>query len=729
MVRTAFGEDTDPQNYILYSGADERQLRFAPVVRAQQMEALQLRNQLLGLEKSFTRLGLPNKEGQSNLLLQSQAFIRQLHPSNHPGARGFIQRDLEQLFQVFDGLPILEKKYLTAFSGFIAREHRLAKVGSEETDGQSGQAALWLSNYQQKDAEFKLLAYLELESNGAEEEEPILTFRKTERTNPLANFRMGDIAVLYPFQEDQSSPLQGQLMKCTLISIDGQRIRIRLRSRQLNTAHFGNFQFWNLEHDLLDSGYNDMYRSLYRFMTFSSDKRDLWLAKKPPRSPKDGELELPADLTTEQQGIFQAILRSEAYFMLWGPPGTGKTSIMLKHLVGYWFDHTDENMVLLAYTNRAVDEIYEAIRSYRPGMQQAFLRIGSKYSTAPAFQDNLLTVKTAHIATRKELKQLIRKYRIVVGTVASVVNKPELFSIKSFDRVIIDEASQILEPLLVGLLPQFKHVTLIGDHKQLPAVVVQSPQLSMVDDTDLQEVGLENLRNSLFERLYKQALKNHWDWSYAQLSYQGRMHRDLMMFPNQVFYEGKLKILPKGIPAFTKQIEGIPAIPERLQDDKWIRLIANQRMVFIATPSDHKSVTRKTNAYEAEHVALIIQAFRQWYSLQDRVISIGVITPYRAQIAQIRTTLEAHNLSTIDITIDTVERYQGGARDVIIFSLCTNSLQQIQSMMSLSDEGVDRKLNVALTRARKHLIILGNEYLLRQQKIYQQLIDHCAHLD
>ena len=89
----------------------------------------------------------------------------------------------------------------------------------------------------------------------------------------------------------------------------------------------------------------------------------------------------------------------------------------------------------------------------------------------------------------------------------------------------------------------------------------------------------------------------------------------------------------------------------------------------------------------------------------------------------IRQTLSEENIPEDEITIDTVERYQGGARDIIIISLCTNSMSQLQGMISLSEEGVDRKLNVALTRARNHLVILGNPDLLKQDEVYGKLLD------
>jgi DNA replication ATP-dependent helicase Dna2 len=103
--------------------------------------------------------------------------------------------------------------------------------------------------------------------------------------------------------------------------------------------------------------------------------------------------------------------------------------------------------------------------------------------------------------------------------------------------------------------------------------------------------------------------------------------------------------------------------------------------------------------------------------------TFGVITPWRAQIAAIKSIFAEGDTETDHITIDTVERYQGGAREIIIISLCTHSAEQMQSLVSLSEEGVDRKLNVALTRARKHLILLGNKEILMQNTNYAALIE------
>jgi DNA replication ATP-dependent helicase Dna2 len=115
----------------------------------------------------------------------------------------------------------------------------------------------------------------------------------------------------------------------------------------------------------------------------------------------------------------------------------------------------------------------------------------------------------------------------------------------------------------------------------------------------------------------------------------------------------------------------------------------------------------------------LVKIFSRYYELSD----IGIITPFRAQIAKIRQVLEKQGFDPDTLTVDTVERYQGGAREVILISLCTNSEAQVATLTSLSEEGIDRKLNVALTRAREHLVVLGNESLLRGQKAYHQLLD------
>ncbi|NUN99342.1 MAG: AAA family ATPase [Saprospiraceae bacterium] len=725
LVRSTFGTPPDPLCYILYSGVEERPLRYAPTVKVQQYEALQLRNTLLGLEYQLAALGT----GETTLTEQGRRLFGQLTGDHCPANLTFLRRDLNTFAGVYEGMNDLEKKYFVAFSGFIAREHRLAKTGVEGVENLNGQAMLWRNSGNQKRENFDILDFLEVRINKAGEEEPLLGLGRTDRTPELANFRVGDIAVLYPGQEEdgQAAALRNQVLKCTIVEIGPQHIWVRLRSRQRNAALLEKMPFWTIEHDLLDSSFNAQYRGLFEFAGMARPQKELLLGLRAPELPASpGKTSRPAGMTPEQETIFQKILASKDYFLLWGPPGTGKTSVMLRHLVAHFYEQREENLMILAYTNRAVDEICEAIESIGEHMRDQYLRIGSRYATESRFFERLLESNIEKISTRSALKSLIGDCRIVVGTVASIAGKPELFKLKTFHRAIIDEASQILEPSLVGLLPHFPWFALIGDHKQLPAVVSQDDAVSAVQDADLHAIGLNNLRQSLFERLYKRCIENGWTHAYAQLSHQGRMHQAIMDFPNGFFYEKTLQILPPGVWGYDRQVAPLetPAFA-----DKWQANIFNARAIFIPTPIDESGALQKVNVYESATVADLVDYLAGHYAATGKVFhpgSIGVITPYRAQIALIRQTLSQNGFDPDQITVDTVERYQGGARDIIIISLCTNTLHQLNLLSSLSDEGIDRKLNVALTRAREQLIVLGNPELLAHSAIYRELISFCT---
>ena len=774
MVRSVFRGKIEPASYILYSGLDTNQIRYAPPVKSQQNEAMQIRNQLVAIDWLLANI----KENVS----QAPLFQR-ITTSRFPHIKGYLARDIGRFEKTYTSLNDLERRYFNAFSGLIAREHQLAKTGIQGVDQANGLAALWLDTFEEKESNYQIIKSLKIKENLASSDDSIIVFEKTETTNPLANFRTGDIAVLYPVRQFASSavhssavrqsdstlskseepkalkekpassktaklpnwrtgelksPVSTQIFKVTILEITPEIVTVKLRYKQFNPSIFEEFEIWNLEPDQMDMSFNAMYQGLFRFAESERKKRELLLTIRPPKenTSVDG-ISLLKDpsfqqLTIEQQTILEKMLIAQDYFLLWGPPGTGKTSQMLKNFAGWVFKNTNENLLILAYTNRAVDEICEALENLGDEVKTAYLRIGSQYSTAKRFENQLLSKKMAKVARRDELKEILNQHRIFVSTLASLSNNLQLLELKKFRRVVIDEASQILEPMLVGLLPHFEQFVLIGDHKQLPAVVVQDSQASSVADEKLKEIGLNNLRNSLFERLYKRCCKNEWNWAYDHLSHQGRMHEDIMRFPGEHFYEGKLKILPKEIPYSKNQSE-----PLQFQQNgkglDWKKAVAQSRISFLSTPIDWETPSRKTNRYEAKLIADLVKFFQKDLlknnQQPDRQAtnnqSIGIITPYRAQIAQIQEVLKKEELNSENITIDTVERYQGGARDIIFISLCTNAASQMDSLVSHSEEGVDRKLNVALTRAREHVVLVGNKEILKLDGTYGKLIAFC----
>ncbi len=708
LVKSVYGKQINPTNFILYSKVENSRLRFAQVSKTHQFEAMQLRNHLVAIEYMMTQMNA-----------ETELPINMIFSQNCRNWKGFHLRDLDVFNKAYQQLDEIGKKYFHTLIGFVAREHFTAKLGASKSGNISGQANLWCKTLQEKQDDFEIMSHLEIEFLPEGNNEPIFIFKKTESTNPLANFRRGDICVLYPFVHQQSNVLSHQIFKCTIIELQQNTLKVRLRAKQHNNKIFNENQFWNLEHDLYDSSYNNLYKQLLGFASFDKQKRDLILTKAaptPPENPK--QIAPPSSMTQEQQNIFERLVHQGNLFLLWGPPGTGKTNMMLKHLVGHVWKNTPENILLLTYTNRAADEICQAIESYQGDIREHYFRIGSKYSTSKSYKGRLLNELIKESANRKEVKQIIQQHRIVIATVASMMGKKELFQLKKFDRLIIDEASQITEPMLCGLLPLFPKVLMIGDHKQLPAVTIQSADDCKVHDPELNQIGITDLRTSLFERLYLRYQEEGYDYALARLSHQGRMHQEIMEFPNQQFYENQLSILPEEIPYRKNQILELSG-----KEHKY----TSERVLFIPVTEENTTVHDKTNPAEAKKVLEVVQAFQKAYGNELNISDIGIITPFRAQIACIRNTLMEGGIYSNNLTIDTVERYQGGARKIIIISVCANHLLQLDTIVSSKGKStVDRKLNVAITRAKEHLIMIGNPEILKHDPNYSTFISKYA---
>ncbi len=715
LIKSVYGGTIESANYILYSKLEMQNLKFAPPLEIQQKEALKVRNEMMAIEQQLTKLDQTDLSGHT--------VIDYLQPKNFPKASGFLKRDLFFFSEVVNKLSPLERNYFLSFISFVSKEHQLAKTGEQGIDTVNGLAALWLNHFYDKQDNFDIISHLEVKENKTTEADPVLVFLKTEQTNNLANFRQGDIAVLYPSSSPEETVLNNQIFKCSIVHLDNEKIKVRLRSRQFNDFLFKNEQYWNLERDLIDSSFTTLYRSLFAFLQYETPKKQLLLTTRPPEQVTLKKFDLPTNLSAQQQKLLGMALSAKDYFLLVGPPGTGKTKFMLRELVHYLYYMTKESVLLLAYTNRAVDEMCEAIHDFAG---EEYIRIGSRYSTDPRFRGRLFSTLTSNVKKRADLKEIIQSHRIYVSTVSSMSSKHDLMKLKKFNRVIIDEASQILEPLLVGMLPMFDQFILIGDHKQLPAVVMQSKTISKVDRPDLLEIGLSNRRNSLFERLYDQCQKNNWDWAYGMLTNQGRMHEDISAFPNKMFYDGRLDCLPENCQPGLWQSQPLEYTVDNSVEEV-TKLLSQNRVVHFSSAVDDISRSNKTNIHEARWIGELVDRFSKLYAangLDFTTSTIGVITPYRAQIAQIRNVLEEYGKGYEDISVDTVERYQGGARDIILISLSLNVYFQMDSLVSLSDDGtVDRKLNVALTRARKHLVVVGNRQIMQMHPIYKSLVD------
>ncbi len=715
MIRAVYDYRPRQTSYILYSLLAQQTLRYAPPVEAIQREVIRLRNDILLAERAL-----------SKQQISESGLFERITPEKFPEVKGFLEKEIREFSETWRALDNLEKKYVRIFSRFVANEHFLARVGIHGSDQVNGLAGLWLDSDAEKAERFAIFKDLSVQDIVQEDSDEgnnaFLVLTQESPATALVNFRVGDIAVLYPMREDAPGVLKSQIYKCVITALGKGQITVRLRSRQVNYDDIRAHERWSLEHDLYDRSFNAMHSALFTFAKFPAERRSLFLGRSAPNTPDPG-LTIPvAPIGHHQQEILTKMIRAKDYFLLWGPPGTGKTNVILHHLVRYHLFHTRDRIVLLAYTNRAVDEICETLDAIGGDIRKQYVRVGSRIGTGDAFTDQLLASRIRKMTKRKEVIELMQSQRIIVGTIAALAGKTELFRMVRTDVAIVDEASQILEPMLAGVLPAFRKWVLIGDHHQLPAVVAQSPSETLLGQDALPEIALADTRDSYFERMYHVCSSKGWDWAYGNLTEQGRMHEEIMAFPSRAFYHSQLQLLHPGLHN-GRDYSGPLVTPHSPGTDPLSRALATERMLWIPSGVDSALQFSKTHDEEARDV---VECVRRLTALYGGLPDIGVITPFRAQIANIRALMQNMDMDPDALTIDTVERYQGSARDIIILSLSIHHPDQLLQISSPSREGIDRKLNVALTRARQQFILIAARAAILGNPTYAALCNACT---
>ena len=389
-------------------------------------------------------------------------------------------------------------------------------------------------------------------------------------------------------------------------------------------------------------------------------------------------------------------------------------------------------VLLMAYTNRAIDEICAMLCA----AELSFVRIGNEFSCDERFRSYLIDRVIDDCPKLETARQRIHETTIFVGTTSAMLSHTNIFQLKHFSLAVIDEASQILEPAIIGLLaahsgPDENTTTLIdrfiliGDHKQLPAVMQQDAAVSKVDDSLLQAIGIDNCRQSLFERLIKWERAQGREAFVGVLCKQGRMHPDVADFPNRMFYHREqLQPVPCPHQTETSISYALPSL-DALDD-----ALKTHRVLFIPSQSCRQTaLSDKVNTAEARITALLLQRIHRFYGPRfDTQRTVGIIVPYRNQIAMIRKEIGKLSIKELlSVSIDTVERYQGSQRDVIIYSFTIQNRYQLDFLTANcfeeDDRLIDRKLNVALTRARLQMLMTGHVPTLAHNRIFKQLID------
>ena len=669
-------------------------------------EAIHIRNLIVAQEIRLAR------EGFATVLPQLHAGILLENQKKADFFNKYIRDEKERVVAPLHHLSDVERNYVERMLTFVYREQLALKTGVQE--GQSGaQADLWNMPLAEKQEMGSILMGPIVERDV---EHVTLSI---DTTTVLPNFRRGDMVYVYRC-DDAPDVCRSILYKGIIEQLTDSQITIRLNERQQNKHVFSEGTY-AVEHASSDVTTTSALRSVLSFCGASQDKRQLLLGQRPPR--RDTSITLSRSYSPHYDEMLLKARQAQDYFLLQGPPGTGKTSMALRFLVEEELHSSlltsHSSLLLTAYTNRAVDEICCMLED--AGID--YLRIGYEASCDPRFAHRLLDRVLEEKPRLDDIRQQLQQARVIVSTTSMLQSRSFLLDIKHFSLCIVDEASQILEPNIIGLLSSdsIERFILIGDHKQLPAVVVQPDS----------EPTLHACRLSLFERLLHQEREAGREAFTAILRRQGRMHPEIAAFPNEFFY-AREQLQPVPLPHQEETELPYHQPSEDALDD----LLKQHRVLFFPSGLLSSSPVRegsevgsdKVNPVEASLVAdLLRRIYRQYGERFDATKTVGVIVPYRNQIAMIRREIAQLGIpQLLDISIDTVERYQGSQRDVIIYSFTIRHPYQLDFLCAncFEEDGktIDRKLNVAMTRARKQLLMTGCTSVLNQNPIFAQLI-------
>lgn len=455
--------------------------------------------------------------------------------------------------------------------------------------------------------------------------------------------------------------------------------------------------------------------------------RELIVDLAPPRygNTEYGAVDrLPPHLNDDQRAAMRKVLASEDYTLILGMPGTGKTTTIAELIK--LLTSRGKTILLASYTHSAVDTILRKLVGVE-GVR--LLRLGNADRVHPDIQSCTLPPTTAV----EELDDVINTPNVVGTTCLSTGHAT--FARRKFDYCIVDEASQITLPSCLGPMRFADKFVLVGDHFQLPP---------LVRNPIAKDQGLDV---SLFKRLSDA----HAD-STVYLTRQYRMNESIMKISNHLIYQGLLKC---GSDAVAKQVLDVPTKQAALDEvhsastckqDCWLESLLNpqRQAVFVDTDAVPGHESRRGRMVQNDVEAGILQQLARTLVLAGVAPSdIAIITPYRQQLkllqrlllvpktsqeihansrrrrtaAEIKRDVSGRSTSGEDIEILTADRSQGRDKPVVLLSLVrSNDLGQRGIGELLNDW---RRINVALTRAQRKVVIVGSRKTLSAAPLLQ----------
>ncbi len=460
-------------------------------------------------------------------------------------------------------------------------------------------------------------------------------------------------------------------------------------------------------------------------------RRDVLLGEVEPRTTNPDERPLQRPLNVEQARAVMGCIAADDIFLVHGPPGTGKSTVLAE--VAVQAVRRGQRVLATAASNSAVDHLVSICAA--AGLE--VVRIGHPARVAESLHPHVLDVRLAEhpdvVVARDLFEQalaakgyarrqrqrgrsrerfanareanaeaagLFRDARLleqraakalldgadVICATLTALGGSELAD-QRFDLALLDEATQAIEPLSLLAFLKADRIVLAGDHRQLgPTVLSQS-------------AARDGLATSLFVRL----LELHGDAVKVMLREQYRMHEAIMAYPSAAMYGGELRAHPS---VAQRRLAELLTNAEGFDDTPLIFIDTAGKGFDEERPEGSESLA---NPGEADLVATYVR------DVLDRGLprdAVSIIAPYSAQVAALKARID-------NVAIDTVDAFQGRENDLVVVSLTRGNAEGVIGFLA----DINR-MNVAMTRARRQLVVVGDSGTIAGHPFYAAFIEH-----